>query len=167
MEAYADGCYRRTDDGDLPLHLLVRSGSATQVTVELLLRPIINNPTICAYPGSVGVNLPLHIAAEYRCKYDILEGLLSSYSGAALLKRQLLQQPEAASKKDSGEGGGEQGRTKKDTRAPQYALEIFEEGRGKDGASLVESTVGGGAAAKGSASNIVSKGSRVALGEAE
>lgn len=48
------------DDGDLPLHLLVRSGSATQVTVELLIRPIMCNPTICSYPGSSGVNLPLH-----------------------------------------------------------------------------------------------------------
>ena len=52
--------YILLDDGDLPLHLLVRSGSATQETVELLLRPIIHNPTICSYPGSVGVNLPLH-----------------------------------------------------------------------------------------------------------
>ncbi len=52
------------DDGDLPLHLLVRSGSATQVTVELLLRPIIGNPTICSYPGSVGINLPLHSESE-------------------------------------------------------------------------------------------------------
>ena len=49
-----------SDDGDLPVHLLVRSGSANPVTVDLLLRPIIHNPTICAYPGSVGVNLPLH-----------------------------------------------------------------------------------------------------------
>jgi hypothetical protein len=48
------------DDGDLPLHLLVRSGNATQVTVELLLRPIMSNPTICSYPGSLGINLPLH-----------------------------------------------------------------------------------------------------------
>ncbi|KAL7539747.1 hypothetical protein ACHAXR_009569, partial [Thalassiosira sp. AJA248-18] len=109
-------------DGDLPLHLLVRSRSATQVTVELLLRPIINNPTICAYPGSLGVNLPLHIAAEYHCKYNILEGLLSSYNEAARVQRQLLQSDTKS-----------EGRQKKDA---QYALEIFEEGRGSDDMSL-------------------------------
>lgn len=132
------------DDGDLPLHLLVRSGSATQVTVELLLRPIICNPTICSYPGSLGINLPLHseseqwslfphlfylqyphkililsghkVASEYRCKYIIFEGLLTSYSEGANIKRQL----DSTSK-----GEGKQG--KNDAK---YALEIFEEGRG-------------------------------------
>jgi len=130
VDAYADGCYRRTDDGDLPLHLLVRSGSATQVTVELLIRPMIHNPTICAYPGSLGVNLPLHIAAEYRCKYNIFEGLLSSYSEAAHTRRQLMQQPDTKS----------EGRQKK---YAQYALEMFEEGRGADNRSLdMKSTLG-------------------------
>ena len=136
--------YILLDDGDLPLHLLVRSGSATQETVELLLRPIIHNPTICSYPGSVGVNLPLHskrcdifphlphsihltflsccltptVAAEYRCQYSILEALLSSHGEAAETKRQLMQQ--ADSSKSEGE---------KQKKKAVYALEIFEEGR--------------------------------------
>ena len=84
------------------------------------------------------------VAAEYRCKYEILDGLLSSYGGAANVQRQLLKQPEAATatKKDGGDvggGGGQVGRqqTKKD-HIPQYALEIFEEGRGKEGTTALE-----------------------------
>lgn len=61
------------------------------------------------------------VAAEYRCKYNILEGLLSSYSEAARTQRQLLQ-PE----------------TKMDgkKRDAQYALQIFEAGRGAEEMSL-------------------------------
>lgn len=161
------------DNGDLPLHLLVRSGSATRATVELLIRPIIYNPTICAYPGSVGVHLPLHsessisrvpfldtislfrslidpaiasdpcpvpllilyaVAAEYRCSYKILEGLLTSYSDAARTQRQLLPQPlDGASSKNS-VGSASRHQSKKG--APKFALEIFEEGRGMDEISL-------------------------------
>lgn len=62
-----------SDKGDLPLHLLVRSGSANQVAVEILLTPIMHSTSVCAFEGSVGVNLPLHIAAEFRVKYAILE----------------------------------------------------------------------------------------------
>ncbi|KAL3823545.1 LOW QUALITY PROTEIN: hypothetical protein ACHAXA_002886 [Cyclostephanos tholiformis] len=119
VDAYVDGCYRLTDDGDLPLHLLVRSGNATQVTVELLLRPIMSNPTICSYPGSLGINLPLHIASEYRCNYSIFKDLLNSYSEGAKVKRQLVQ--------PTIQGEGKQG--KKDAR---FALQIFEEGRGSE-----------------------------------
>jgi len=111
VDAYADGCYRRTDDGDIPLHLLVRSGSATQATVELFILPIIHNPTICSYPGSIGVNLPLHIACEYRCKQSIIEALLSSYGEAAETKRQLMQSDT------------------NNKSAAEYALSIFEQGR--------------------------------------
>lgn len=44
------------------MHLLARSGAATQITIELLLRPIMSNATVCTYSGSseFGVNLPLH-----------------------------------------------------------------------------------------------------------
>lgn len=75
------------DTGDLPLHLLARSGNATQTTIELLTRPIMDNTTICSYGGSQGVNLPLHIACQFRCKYDIIEGLLSAYGEAARIRR--------------------------------------------------------------------------------
>ncbi|KAL9188156.1 hypothetical protein ACHAXT_006534 [Thalassiosira profunda] len=151
VDAYADGCYRRTDEGDLPLHLLVRSGSATQMTVELLLRPIIHNPTICAYQGSLGVNLPLHIAAEYRCQFNIMEGLLSSYSEAAQVQRQTIPLIDASK--------AETGRKKNQA---MYALEIFEEGRVKISLSSVEKTDAGktvGATADGA--------TQMALGEAD
>ena len=59
------------------------------------------------------------VAAQYRCKYNIFEGLLSSYSEAARTRRQLMQ-PETK---------GSDGKQKKNA---QYALEIFEEGRKKE-----------------------------------
>lgn len=62
VEAYADGCYRVNKEGDLPLHLLVRSGRATTASVELLIRPILDNETICRIQGSQGLELTLHIA---------------------------------------------------------------------------------------------------------
>jgi len=178
VDAYADGCYRRTDDGDLPLHLLVRSGSANPVTVELLIRPIIHNPTICAYPGSVGVHLPLHIAAEYRCKYSILEGLVSSYSEATHIKRQLLQQPQHPPDTSPKSGSDAKNAKQKQQQQQQqqqstpttkkeahYALEIFEEGRGAEEISLemVKDTVAAAGKGKGDKGSPTQK----ALGEAD
>jgi len=119
VDAYPDGCYRRTDVGDLPLHLLVRSGAANQSSVELLLRPIMDSNTICTYGGNkeLGLNLPLHIAAAYNCRFDILQNLLSSYSEAASIRRQILK---------SGTKNEE-----KHKSSPEFALTILEEARGK------------------------------------
>jgi len=87
VEAYPDGCYRQTKDGDIPVHLLVRSGKATTASVEMLLRPIMDSETICSVKGSQGVELPLHIAAEYNCAYNIIERLLLAYVAAATIPR--------------------------------------------------------------------------------
>lgn len=120
VDAYPDSCYRRTDEGDLPVHLLVRSGGATQVSIELLLRPIMESHSVCTYGGSreFGLNLPLHIAAAYNCSFDILQHLLSSYGDAASIRRQL---PKARTKNDE----------KQHTSTPEFALAILEEARGK------------------------------------
>ena len=120
VEAYPDSCYRRTDVGDLPLHLLVRSGSANQSSVELLLRPIMESNTICTYGGNkeLGVNLPLHIAAAYNCSFDVLQNLLTSYSEAASIRRQILKS----------ETKGEE----RQKSSPEFALAILEEARGKN-----------------------------------
>lgn len=119
VDAYPDGCYRRTDVGDLPLHLLVRSGAANQSSVELLLRPIMGSNTICTYGGNkeLGLNLPLHIAAAYNCSFEILQNLLSSYSEAASIRRQILKS-----------GAKEEEKRKS---SPEFPLSIFEETRGK------------------------------------
>eukprot|EP00957_Ditylum_brightwellii_P150398 11452683-Ditylum_brightwellii.AAC.1 len=86
--AYADGCYRQNINGDLPIHLLVKSGAATTETVELLITPIMESETICRVPGSSRrVNMPLHIASEFLCSYQIMERLLLSYGDAALIPR--------------------------------------------------------------------------------
>jgi len=111
VEAYQDGCYRTNKYGDLPLHLLLKSGTATTTTVELLLRPIMQNESICKIKGSQGSNLPLHIAAEYQCSFKVLEKLLQTYGDAALAA------------KESGKSTGAE-----DTHA-EYALDIFEKGR--------------------------------------
>jgi len=80
------------DDGDLPLHLLVRSGQATQVTVELLLRPIIQNPTICAYTGSTGVQLPLHsksnVGSDFIDRHNIFSQAIFSHLFSLIQLRQ-------------------------------------------------------------------------------
>lgn len=83
VNSYADGCYRQTRKGDLPLHLLVRSGEATLSKVELLIKPIMGNESICRMEGSKGVDLPLHIAARFGCSFEILEKLLRTYPEAA------------------------------------------------------------------------------------
>ena len=90
VNSYTDGCYRQSNDGDLPLHLLERSGKATRSSLELLIRPIMGNESICKIEGSQGCDLPLHIAARYRCSYEVLEKLLRTYSDAAgqLCKRE-------------------------------------------------------------------------------
>jgi len=127
VNSYADGCYRQTDTGDLPLHLLARSGNATQTTIELLTRPIMDNTTICSYGGSQGVNLPLHIACQFRCKYDIIEGLLSAYGEAARIRRHSVRNIEKSP------------RGPRHKKPAEYALAIFEEGRGVvEGMSLGE-----------------------------
>jgi ankyrin repeat protein len=87
IDAYADGCYRQNKDGDLPIHLLVRSGKASSAALELLIRPIMKNETICRIPGSVGLELPFHIAVEYNCSFKILETLLITFGKAASIPR--------------------------------------------------------------------------------
>lgn len=111
VEAYPDGCYRVNKHGDLPLHLLLKSGTATTTTVELLLRPIMHNETICKIGGAHGVNLPLHIAAEYQCSFKVLEKLLQTHGDAALIPREKGNYNETSAS-DSG-----------------YALDIFEHGK--------------------------------------
>ncbi len=113
MEANTDGCYRKNRDGDLPLHLLVRSGRANSTTVEMLLSPMVDSETICGIPGSQGLELPLHIAAEYNCSYKVMESLLISYGEAASIPR-----------RKSGADG--------QPHAPMYALDIFEANRKKE-----------------------------------
>ena len=107
VEAYTDGCYRQNKDGDLPVHLLVRTGMASTSTVELLIRPFMDNETICRFSGSQGTCLPLHLAAEYNCSYKLLERLLSTCRGAACIARQRI----------NSDGSRE---------SPIYALDIFE-----------------------------------------
>ena len=87
VDAYADGCYRQNKDGDLPIHLLVRSGKATAAAIELLIRPIMKNETICRIRGSVGLELPFHIAVQYNCSFKILETLLITFGEAASIPR--------------------------------------------------------------------------------
>ena len=113
IEANTDGCYRKNRDGDLPIHLLIRSGKATHVTVEMLLTPIVDSQTICGVPGSQGLELPLHIAAEYNCSYKIMESLLLSNVGAASIPRRRSD-------------------TNGHPSPPMYALDIFEANRKKD-----------------------------------
>eukprot|EP00547_Thalassionema_nitzschioides_P001793 CAMPEP_0194217596 /NCGR_PEP_ID=MMETSP0156-20130528/21718_1 /TAXON_ID=33649 /ORGANISM="Thalassionema nitzschioides, Strain L26-B" /LENGTH=2107 /DNA_ID=CAMNT_0038946687 /DNA_START=829 /DNA_END=7152 /DNA_ORIENTATION=+ len=119
VEMYQDGCYRTNKHGDLPLHLLLKSGTATTTTVELLLRPIMQNESICKIGGSQGSNLPLHIAAEYQCSFKVLEKLLQTYGDAALAARK------------PGKNRGTEG------TYSEYALDIFE--NGKDGIRSMES----------------------------
>ena len=111
VEAYPDGCFRVNKYGDLPLHLLLKSGTATTTTVELLLRPIMQNDTICKIGGAQGVNLPLHIAAEYQCSFKLLERLLVTHGDAALVPRVRGKENDKAA-----EGA-------------EYALDIFERTR--------------------------------------
>ena len=113
VDAYQDGCYRTNDQGDLPLHLLLKSGLATASSVELLIRPMMSNESICRIGGSRGTNLPLHIAAEYQVSFKILERLLQTFGEAA----------ERARVTPAGEGEVEE--------EPQFALDIVENARGK------------------------------------
>lgn len=112
VDAYVDGCYRTNKDGDLPLHLLIKSGVATTSSVELLLRPIMQNESICRIGGSRGTNLPLHVAANYQCSFKILEKLLQTYGGAALVPRRKVVTKD------------------KDVEEKDYALDILETGKG-------------------------------------
>jgi hypothetical protein len=73
------------------------------------------------------------VASEYRCKYDILECLLTSYSEGANVKRLLVQS-------DSTIQGERKQKKQKDAR---FALEIFEEGRGSDMKSEVGAKANG------------------------
>jgi len=85
---YSDSCYRVNKDGDLPLHLLVRSGNATTEGVSLLLQPILHSESIVKMKGSGDeTNLPLHIACEYNCSLEILSELLKSYPAGAEVRR--------------------------------------------------------------------------------
>ena len=108
------------------------------------------------------------VAAEYRCKYNILEGLLSSYSEAARTQRQLLQ-PQPDSTKSSESGGSRQQQPKKDAH---YALEIFEEGRGAIADGILLDMVSrpsmmADAKSKSDPSMNRGSGTQMALGEAE
>lgn len=108
IDAYQDGCYRTNDMGDLPIHLLLKSGLATVASVELLIRPIMSNESICRIGGSRGVNLPLHIAAEYQVSFKVLERLLQTYGEGAERARVIpLQEGEIE-------------------KEPQFALDILE-----------------------------------------
>ena len=122
VEAYPDGCYRVNKYGDLPLHLLLKSGTATTTTVELLLRPMMQNDTICKIGGSQGTNLALHIAAEYQCSFKVLEKLLVTHGDAALVPRVK---------------GKEHDKAVEDA---EYALDIFE--NAKEGAAPDEALLG-------------------------
>jgi len=102
---YTEGCYRTNVHGDLPLHLLVQSGSATAETVTMLLTPIAENESIQRVHGSRGYVLPLHIAVQYQVPFDVLSKLCKTCPVAARETRQ---------------GGGS---------AEVYALDILEEGR--------------------------------------
>ena len=113
IEANVDGCYCKNKDGDLPIHLLIRSGNATSSMVEMLLTPMIDSETICQIPGSQGLELPLHIAVEYNCSYKVIESLLLSYGQAALVPR-----------KRSGPNG--------QPSSQMFALDIFESNRKKE-----------------------------------
>ena len=63
---YADGCYRRTLAGDLPVHLHVMSGNATTSSVELLIAPLANSPSGLRAFSSKGFVLPIHVAVQYQ-----------------------------------------------------------------------------------------------------
>ncbi len=71
------------------------------------------------------------VAAEYRCSYPILEGLLESHGEAARTQRQILLPPPDAARPAEATGGRAQPK-----EGPKYALEMFEEGRGADDVSL-------------------------------
>ncbi len=57
-----------------------------------------DNATICSYGGSEGVNLPLHIACQFQCQYDIIEGLLSAYGEAARIRRHSIKNSEKSTR---------------------------------------------------------------------
>ena len=124
VDVYPDSCYRVNLAGDLPLHLLVRSGTATTESVELLIEPIMRNETICKMGGSIGCQLPLHIASEYSCAFEILEALLSSYPEAATIARSL------PSDADKIEVGDVKNNTNDDDKYEKvYAIDLFERTR--------------------------------------
>jgi len=106
VDGYVDGCYRTNKDGDLPVHLLMKSGTATRDSIELLLQPLMHNDSICRLGGGQGNNLPLHIACENQCSFRILEKLLQTYGEAASVAR-----------------------VRYDTEANEYPLDIFEKAR--------------------------------------
>jgi len=79
VKHYADGCYRRTLAGDLPLHLHVMSGNATTSSVELLIAPLANSPSgLCAF-SSKGFVLPIHVAVQYQVNIDLLSRMCRTY----------------------------------------------------------------------------------------
>ena len=60
-------------------------------------------------------HIDMTVAAEYRCKYDIFEGLLSAYSLAAHTQRHIF---------NTDKNDGQQ-----QTKDVRYALQIYEQGR--------------------------------------
>jgi hypothetical protein len=76
---YADGCYRRTLAGDLPVHLHVMSGNATTSSVELLIAPLANSPSGLRAFSSKGFVLPIHVAVQYQVNIDVLSRMCRTY----------------------------------------------------------------------------------------
>lgn len=122
VDVYPDSCYRVNLAGDLPLHLLVRSGTATAESVEMLIEPIMRNETICKMGGSIGCQLPLHIASEYSCSFKILEALLSTYPEAASTARSLPNDSD-------GVAVGDTRGSKEDEYENVYPIDLFERTR--------------------------------------
>ena len=122
VDVYPDSCYRVNVAGDLPLHLLVRSGTATTESVEMLIEPIMRNETICKMGGSIGCQLPLHIASEYSCCFKILEALLSTYPEGASTARSLPSNSDAVVVGDTRPNS-------EDEYEKVYAIDLFERTR--------------------------------------
>ena len=122
VDIYPDSCYRVNLAGDLPLHLLVRSGTATTESIEMLIEPIMRNETICKMGGSIGCQLPLHIASEYSCSFKILEALLATYPEAADTARSLPSNSDGAAVGDTRPNN-------EDEYEKSYAIDLFERTR--------------------------------------
>jgi len=127
VSVYPDSCYRVNLAGDLPLHLLVRSGTATTESVEMLIEPIMRNETICRMGSSIGCQLPLHIASEYSCSFKILEALLSTYPEAATT---------ACSLPSDGDGVAVGDANDDDEYRKVYAIDLFERTRDLDASGI-------------------------------
>lgn len=134
VEAYPDGCYRMNKDGDLPIHLLLKSSAAKMTSVELLLRPTMQNKSICRIGRSKGMNLLLHIAAEYQCSFQVLEKLLQMY-GEAAMRHCTTATPTTCTntEQQAVAAANDDGDDDSSSAYALYALDIFEQGQAKAG----------------------------------